>query len=515
VKRASVTALCFVTLIAGLGGGYAFGSKRATKPAAAKGSVALSTVKVQQRDLVTYDQTTATLGFATSATVSSPIAGTVTSLLSSGEKIEAGTIVATIDGAPVVALYGDTPSYRNLSTAATNGTDVRQLELNLVRLGFDPQHKIVIDSHFDSVTASAVTLFENGLGLKGDGNLVQGEIVFIPGKLLVDTLSTTVGGSIAAGGPLVVGRQTERSFLVSGRSAVTIDHLAAPGTPVVTGTVLFHQNGFPIMAIQGDAAAIPVLTRALSIGVTNGADVKLFKTALGTLGFGKTGANVGALSIDQHYDGATSAAASAWLQSLGVESNPAATTIPIGGFVVVPSGLSVGSVFTKDGSTSTGDDVVLSLTAPARQVTTTAPVGSSTFALGATIGVVFPDGTTHPGKVVTVGNVASSAGNQPGSTPNVRITIRVDDIPKSVDGFVEVPVTLQAIAAEAKDAFVVPVSALIALKEGGYAVEMVTAKNADGSNTTKLVGVKPGLFSDGFVQVDGSLSADVEVVVPS
>ena len=60
-----------------------------------------------------------------------------------------------------------------------------------------------------------------------------------------------------------------------------------------------------------------------------------------------------------------------------------------------------------------------------------------------------------------------------------------------------------------------PVSALVALKEGGYAVETVTGKNPDGTNATKLVGVTPGLFTNGFVQVTGNLTADTDVVVPS
>jgi len=61
----------------------------------------------------------------------------------------------------------------------------------------------------------------------------------------------------------------------------------------------------------------------------------------------------------------------------------------------------------------------------------------------------------------------------------------------------------------------VPVSALLALKEGGYAVQEVTGKAADGTDQTKLVGVTPGLFSNGFVQVQGNLTANTDVVVPS
>ena len=95
------------------------------------------------------------------------------------------------------------------------------------------------------------------------------------------------------------------------------------------------------------------------------------------------------------------------------------------------------------------------------------------------------------------------------------ITISVENIPATVDTFVEVPVTLRVVSASVPKAIVVPVSALVALKEGGYAVEVVAGENPDGTNLTKLVGVKPGLVTNGCVQVDGSLKPDADVVVPS
>ena len=56
----------------------------------------------------------------------------------------------------------------------------------------------------------------------------------------------------------------------------------------------------------------------------------------------------------------------------------------------------------------------------------------------------------------------------------------------------------------------VPVTALLALSEGGYAVEVVVE---DGSRL--LIGVEPGLFSDGFVEVAGNGLVDgMQVVVP-
>ena len=96
------------------------------------------------------------------------------------------------------------------------------------------------------------------------------------------------------------------------------------------------------------------------------------------------------------------------------------------------------------------------------------------------------------------------------------ITIHVDKIPDAVNSFVQIPVTLRVVAQSTPKALVVPVSALVALAEGGYAIEVVTGTAADGTQTTKLVGVTPGLFTDGFVAITGTdIQAGQSVVVPS
>ena len=174
-----------------------------TRPSTASSDTAThtattTTAEITQRDLVAYNQTTATLGFTTSVTVSSPVAGTVTSIVPTGTKIAAGTVVASIDGTPVVAMIGDVPSYRDLSKGVTTGIDVRQLKANLVMLGFDPNGTMAIDETYDTATATAVTAWEDSLGLTGDGKVTKGEIVFVPGELLVDTLSASVGSGVGA-----------------------------------------------------------------------------------------------------------------------------------------------------------------------------------------------------------------------------------------------------------------------------------------------------------------------------
>ena len=54
-----------------------------------------------------------------------------------------------------------------------------------------------------------------------------------------------------------------------------------------------------------------------------------------------------------------------------------------------------------------------------------------------------------------------------------------------------------------------PVEALLALAEGGYAVEV-----DDGGAATHLVGVELGVFADGWVEVTGDVEAGDQVVVP-
>jgi hypothetical protein len=116
-----------------------------------------------------------------------------------------------------------------------------------------------------------------------------------------------------------------------------------------------------------------------------------------------------------------------------------------------------------------------------------------------------------------VGDVASVPADDPDAGPAVDVSIAIDgEIPAVVASFVEIPVTIRVPGESALDALVVPVSALVALAEGGYAVEVVAGATADGTPTTQYVAVEPGLFADGFVAVtaDGLDEGDA-VVVPS
>ncbi|MCU1427655.1 MAG: peptidoglycan-binding protein, partial [Actinomycetia bacterium] len=69
------------------------------------------------------------------------------------------------------------------------------------------------------------------------------------------------------------------------------------------------------------------------------------------------------------------------------------------------------------------------------------------------------------------------------------------------------PVTVKLTTKQASAVLAVPVGALLALAEGGYAVEKTT-----GVTTTTLVGVQTGVFAGGWVQVTGRLHEGDRVV---
>lgn len=82
--------------------------------------------------------------------------------------------------------------------------------------------------------------------------------------------------------------------------------------------------------------------------------------------------------------------------------------------------------------------------------------------------------------------------------------------PSAAQGLDQAPVDVIVISDRSSGVLAIPVTGLLALAEGGYAVEVV----AD-DGTTYLIGVDPGLFADGLVEVTGSgLEAGMEIVVP-
>jgi peptidoglycan hydrolase-like protein with peptidoglycan-binding domain len=124
---------------------------------------------------------------------------------------------------------------------------------------------------------------------------------------------------------------------------------------------------------------------------------------------------------------------------------------------------------------------------------------------GETVAVQLPGDGEARGRVTEVGTVASessSAGDEPkgspsdeSSEPTVPVTIALDHRVPHLD---EAPVSVELVKSVRRNVLTVPATALIATAGGGYAVETLD------KDRRATVPVTPGMFADGYVEVEGA-----------
>ncbi len=182
--------------------------------AASAASKTSATATVARRTLVARDTFDGSLGFAGLRTLVSGSSGTVTGVRTEGETVRRGGVLYRVDGKPVVLLYGWYPLWRTLSEGV-EGEDVRQLERNLVALGYDPDRQIDVDDEFDWATEAAVERWQEDLGVTADGVVDPGDAVFLPGARRVGDVKAELGSTLGAGAPVMETTSTRRIVTVS------------------------------------------------------------------------------------------------------------------------------------------------------------------------------------------------------------------------------------------------------------------------------------------------------------
>ena len=163
---------------------------------ASKGPAGAATV--QRRNLVATDTEAGTLSYAHPQTVYDRLSGTITWLPGVGQMIKPGGALFRVNGAPVTLMNGNTPAYRTLSAADSDGADVLELNRNLVALGFNA-NGITVDDIWQPATTLGVELLQESLGETATGSLTLGKVVFLPGPQLVSTVDGVVGNTANGG----------------------------------------------------------------------------------------------------------------------------------------------------------------------------------------------------------------------------------------------------------------------------------------------------------------------------
>ena len=314
-------------------------------------------------------------------------------------------------------------------------------------------------------------------------------------------------------------------------STATISQRTMESTEEFDGTLGYAGEGVIIAGINGTFTGLPevgdVLTlgdeiyevdgtdssylmygkrpayRALDIDSENGPDIKQLEASLLEMSFPNIlGEN---FKPDWDFRVKTEEAVAQWQKRTNQEQDG---SIEMGEVTFMPNDVRITQVLPELGSRAQAGQV-LAYTSDTDLVVTLDLAADRRDILNASdnVSVELPDGTEAAGVVSEISSVAQTL--QGASEATVEVTIELEDtaVVGDLDG---AEVTVSVVRETRPNVLTVPVDALLALREGGYAIEMV----AD-DGTTYLVAAEVGLFDDNGVEVSGSFDAGDTVVVPA
>ena len=333
-------------------------------------------------------------------------------------------------------------------------------------------------------------------------------------ETLEDLLSGPTEAEIDLASSAVLVAEEALADLMAGSSAADIEALEASVASAEAGVVSAEAD---LAALSDGSGSLIVMYgstpayRTMSAGL-HGDDVRQLEENLADLGY----AGGEGFSVDGVFDDATAAAVADWQRSTG--QNPDGM-VGVEDIVFVAGPVRVGSWVqgVEVGQQLTAGSALASLTAiqtpvdggmsTTQRVVALVPLSDRDLVSeGIDVNVELPDNTDIAGTVTAI-NPSPVLDDQTGENA-VEVTILLAEPASEVwiGATVDVEITETLI----EDALVVPATALLALVEGGYAVEILAE---DGS--ARLVGVETGLFVDGDVEVRSpDLSAGMRVVVP-
>ncbi|WP_445529401.1 peptidoglycan-binding domain-containing protein [Streptomyces cyslabdanicus] len=284
-----------------------------------------------------------------------------------------------------------------------------------------------------------------------------------------------------------------------GRSGHSAD---SPGAGIVTalpgegdtirrGESVYSVDDQKVPLLYG---SIP-LYRTLRVG-SEGKDVAMLEKNLAELGY--TG-----FTVDNAYTSATAEAVRAWQDDLGREQTG---TVAPGEAVVAPGARRVAEVGAAVGTTPTGE--ILTWSGTERSIGVDLDVRYEDLVDDGTKATVrLPDGTSVEATVTDVGTAATAAsdgsgggrgsggsGGSPKATLPVQLSVKNQ---KKLGRYQAAPVDVTLEAETREDVLAVPVEALTARREDGYAVQAVRGGQVE------YLPVKLGMFANGMVEISG------------
>jgi Putative peptidoglycan binding domain len=396
---------------------------------------------VSRRTLSESSTVDGTLGYGSQLEIYDRLSGTYTWLPSVGAVVGRGGTLFRVNNLPVVLMYGRVPAYRAMKLGITDGPDVAELNRNLIDLGYEATGEAGDIEAFSDAASAAVRRWQGAEGLAETGIVELGRVVFAPGARHVTALHVVLGQDPAG---------AEGSSEPTGHET--------PAEEQAAGEKSAQEKEASEKAAAGNVAR----ERAARAKHPKRAPPKNAPT--------------------KEAPAKEAPAKEAPAKEAPAKEDPGKEAGEGGG----GAGMAVLT------TTSTQQLVELELKAEQQQLAHT----------GESVSVTIPGGGQVPGRITDVGTVAEAKespggekGGSGGETPTISVTVNLDHPVARLD---EAPVSVELVKSIRRGVLAVPATALTATGSGGYAIETL-----EGGRRSELP-VTPGMFADGYVQIEGA-----------
>jgi len=510
--------LYMLILIAALAyGGYYFGTQN-TEDSTSSKTLELTTVSIQKGDLAKKEEYNGTLRQTDKKILNSPTNGVVTFLPKEGSVVNFGEVLFIIDNKPVILLQGSTPFYRTLDLNSDPGVDIKQVEEALVYLGY-ADSTFVPDEVFDEQTSRMLNTLYIDYGIDTKSEITPTEQVLINQKQdEIELLENTVSD----GGTTLSEVNNKKKLLDDAKENATKENAAwqAAENEIERIKNLIDELIYESMSegtragkkaqyeediktqerIQSrEAGKESIIDATEQLAIDNAQ--KAYDDTLESYNEG--------VDRDAELAKAREELNELQLNSISETFSPtnafASKTPIIAGSIINDLGSAVALNSPLYNISSVGIEVVFQVDATDQETVT----------LGKNVEIELPTDERVPTVITFIDQVVTQT--QAGDF--IEVVLEVLN-PEEVEAYDQAPVKVFLTTEVSENVLYVPVNALLALAEGGYALEVYegvvegsTFEGESGVDTT-YVAVEIGVFTDGFVEVIGNIQEGQLVVVP-
>ena len=506
-----------IAIVALAYGGYYFGTQ-STEDSTSSKTLELTTAPIQKGDLAKKEEYNGTLRQTDKKILNSPTNGVVTFLPKEGSIVNFGEVLFIIDNKPVILLQGSTPFYRTLDLNSDPGVDIKQVEEALVYLGY-AESTFVPDEVFDEQTSKMLNTLYIDYGIDTKSEITPTEQVLINQKQdEIELLENTVSD----GGTTLSEVNNKKKLLDDAKENATKENAAwqAAENEIERIRNLIDELTYESMSEDTRAGKkaqyeedIKTQERIQSreAGKESGIDAteqlaidnaqKAYDDTLESYNEG--------VDRDAELAKAREELNELQLSSISETFSPtnafASKTSIIAGSIINDVGSAVALNSPLYNISSVGIEVVFQVDATDQETVT----------LGKNVEIELPTDERVPTVITFIDQVVTQT--QAGDF--IEVVLEVLN-PEEVEAYDQAPVKVFLTTEVSENVLYVPVNALLALAEGGYALEVYegvtegsTFEGESGVDTT-YVAVEIGVFTDGFVEVIGNIQEGQLVVVP-